>query len=689
MSLVKSGVFWVRQSVAWSNSWHSWQERLVLLAFLLVGVGLGFLSTSINPWTAVGLWCFYALGLVVCSQQGWLKLFGPVLFYDMVCTARRSRYLVIRLLYAVLLLGILIVMFLEFGSHQRDPRLDSALIAQAFFSAFMIVQLGMVMLLTPAYVAGAIAEEKDRKTLEFMLATDLNNREIVLSKLLSRLGNMTLLLITGLPILSILQFMGGVDPELLLAGFAATGLTMVGVASLGILMSTLFQKPRDAIGLTYLIMISYCALATTTMAMDKAGAPWMKEHIWFGDWSPTWNDVSGVLNMGNPIAAVVEIKIAMDRATLNAVVPEVLSRYAAFYAVMPTICVVWSIWRLRAIALEQAAGGGWFDRLSRMDVAEVLARRRAKQAEQLAVNGFYRPPIGDLPMMWKELYVEGRTRLNWLAWVFVVLLVVLTIGSGLFIVGYQFWTWAVGGDLNWRDFTSAINWWFRLAGTGVGCLMILMVAVRASTSVSEERERGTLDALITTPMDADGILSAKLLGCITSLRMGWLWFGSMLAIAVLSGGVHLLAVPLLIVEWFVYATFVAMVGIGFSMSCKSSMRATVYTVLTTLMLGGGHWMVMALCCYFPALAMGGPGWDGRLLEYIFKFQLGMTPPFVLGLSAYSWSDIGREFNRDFRDFIGFSLVGLFLWTMGSVILWFGILLPKFRLMTRREELIYQ
>ena len=33
-------------------------------------------------------------------------------------------------------------------------------------------------MLTPAYVAGAISEEKDRKTLEFLLATDLRNREI-------------------------------------------------------------------------------------------------------------------------------------------------------------------------------------------------------------------------------------------------------------------------------------------------------------------------------------------------------------------------------------------------------------------------------------------------------------------------------------------------------------------------------
>src|SRR5262249_45248666 len=139
---------------------------------------------------------------------------------------------------AALLLVILCVIFLtanKMGLQERVDRRETAILAETFFSAFMIVQLILVVLLTPAYVAGAIAEEKDRKTLEFMLATDLNNREIVLSKLLSRVANMTLLLLTGLPILSILQFLGGVDSQLMLAGFAGTGLTILGIASVGIL----------------------------------------------------------------------------------------------------------------------------------------------------------------------------------------------------------------------------------------------------------------------------------------------------------------------------------------------------------------------------------------------------------------------------------------------------------------------
>ena len=107
-----------------------------------------------------------------------------------------------------------------------------------------------VTLLTPAYVAGAIAADKEKRTLEFLFATDLRNREIVLSKLGARLANLVLFLLAGLPILSFVQFLGGVDPNLVLAGFAATGMTMLGLAAVSILFSVICRRPRDAIAMT-------------------------------------------------------------------------------------------------------------------------------------------------------------------------------------------------------------------------------------------------------------------------------------------------------------------------------------------------------------------------------------------------------------------------------------------------------
>src|SRR5205085_2154923 len=75
---------------------------------------------------------------------------------------------------------------------------EMAEFAEWFFYTVMVVQFAAVLFLTPAYTAGAVAEEKDRKTLEFLFATDLSNREIVLSKLASRIFTMALIVLTGL-----------------------------------------------------------------------------------------------------------------------------------------------------------------------------------------------------------------------------------------------------------------------------------------------------------------------------------------------------------------------------------------------------------------------------------------------------------------------------------------------------------
>src|SRR5208282_4105240 len=97
-------------------------------------------------------------------------------------------------------------------------------------------------------------------TMEFLLATDLRNREIVLSKFGSRVANLTLFILTGLPIISFIQFVGGVDPTLVLTGFAATAMTMLGLAGVSILNSVLFKRPRDAIAITYFYLIGYLGL---------------------------------------------------------------------------------------------------------------------------------------------------------------------------------------------------------------------------------------------------------------------------------------------------------------------------------------------------------------------------------------------------------------------------------------------
>ena len=587
----------------------------------------------------------------------WLKLFGPILFYDMIRAARRGRYFLLRVLYAGLLLFILFTVWLD-SSLRGSSHREIALLALRFFEAFMLVQLVAVSILTPAFVAGAISEEKDRKTMEFLLATDLRNREIVLSKFGARVANLTLLLLTGLPILGLIQLLGGVDPTLVLTGFAATGMTMLGLAALSILNSVFFKRPRDAIAITYLYLISYIGLGLVAYGLQKGGAiAYIDFPIWFGDGAPTFSNLITWLNKGNIVISIGEIGMAGSSAA-----PAFLEEYALFHGILTVVCLAWAILRLRPVALRQAFAA----------VPKAGARHKS------------RPPVGELPMLWKEVSVEGGVRINWVAAVLLAILFLATLAPGVLIVCIHVLDlWHTRRGEPWL--AREINVWVRMAGTFVACLTLLGVAIRASASIGNERDKQTLDSLLTSPMDSGTMLWAKFVGTMLSVRLAWIWLGIIWAMGVLTGGMHIFALPLVLAAWFVYAAFFVILGLWFSMSARTTMRATVYTMLTTIGLAVGHWLIW-LCCGPLFLFLDVRGGPGNVGEYLLKFQAGMTPPFALGICAFTREDFVNEWNsREMAEMMGFSILGMFIWGVAALILWVGFLSPRFRVFTGREE----
>ena len=102
-----------------------------------------------------------------------MYLFGPVLRYDLVRTARRTRYFVMRFFFALILFLTLYVFYHNMlGSVQAERAKRQTLIdfAEFFGNAYLIIQYLLVLLLTPSYVGSAISEEKERRTLEFLFS---------------------------------------------------------------------------------------------------------------------------------------------------------------------------------------------------------------------------------------------------------------------------------------------------------------------------------------------------------------------------------------------------------------------------------------------------------------------------------------------------------------------------------------
>ena len=103
---------------------------------------------------------------------------GPVFNAELLTTARRARYYVIRFLYGLIILFQIYLSYQSntwrFGSGQGQLRIsDMADFGQEIFITFAIVQAVVVVLLTPALVGGTIADERQRKTLHYLLTSQL------------------------------------------------------------------------------------------------------------------------------------------------------------------------------------------------------------------------------------------------------------------------------------------------------------------------------------------------------------------------------------------------------------------------------------------------------------------------------------------------------------------------------------
>src|SRR5688500_338935 len=150
---------------------------------------------------------------------------GPIFRVEMVSAARRRRYFVLRVIFAGLLLSILWMTFassqyaVRAGGGQRLSISELAEIATTFFLAFSWMQLVGMLAVAPAMAVGTIATERERRTIEYLFATDLSNVEIVLGKTVARLLLIGQMVLVSLPILFLFRLLGGIPANLLAASF--------------------------------------------------------------------------------------------------------------------------------------------------------------------------------------------------------------------------------------------------------------------------------------------------------------------------------------------------------------------------------------------------------------------------------------------------------------------------------------
>ena len=110
---------------------------------------------------------------------------GPVFQVELVTTSRRRGYYAFRFVYGLVLLSIVGQNYLAWDAQVRSQFVGPQISTFALwtFGSFALVQMLAILALTPALVAGTIANEKQRKTLHYLLASRLTGAEVVLDAL--------------------------------------------------------------------------------------------------------------------------------------------------------------------------------------------------------------------------------------------------------------------------------------------------------------------------------------------------------------------------------------------------------------------------------------------------------------------------------------------------------------------------
>jgi ABC-type transport system involved in multi-copper enzyme maturation permease subunit len=499
---------------------------------------------------------------------------GPVAEWELVALARRKRYFVVRTAYGLVLFAFFC------GAMSGYPWLPAASviplrllrqIVGGFFVSIVGAQALGVLVLTPALVAGVIADEKARGNLPLLLTTSVSGLEIVVGKLAVRLSHLIVLLTVSLPVFCLLSLMGGLDPVSVLLSYAATFTSCFLLAAIAMAASTFIERPDRAIMSTYALVGFWLALPFLAAHFQPAPSSaffslllrdWLiSVEFWNGCINPLYI-LFGGMRWVSPFRGP--------------------GFYVALYGMMAAHLAIGAILLGCAAAALRRQARGMRSALSRGKLGSFLWSRRPL---------LWRPRCGDRPVLWKESHSVSGTALARLI-------------SAAFVLGavsvLAFLTWRLArpaflellaegyGSAGLTNSRDTFSEFLLLALLVTYLAWTLSLTATTARSVTGEIERGTWVSLLTTPLSARDLAFGKLLGAFARLRWLGLLYFLLLGLGLVAGALHPVSVLLVTVQTILFVIFGASLGLAVSLLCKTSARALAWAMLALLAVNGGY-----------------------------------------------------------------------------------------------------
>jgi ABC-type transport system involved in multi-copper enzyme maturation permease subunit len=414
--------------------------------------------------------------------------------------SRRTKHMYLRAAYLATLIVVLLWVLLISTSAGTLDYQSLAKAGAGTFTTIAYLQIVLICILAPVFMGGAIAQESSPRTWDILLTTPLTASEIVLGNLLGRLFFIIGLLFCSLPLFALTQYFGGVPGPSIIASYiiAACAALLVGALAIALAVSRLVGK--RAFFAFYIAIVTYLGV---TLAID----------FWLVNSNMGASGGKGVTYM-TALNPFLTLKALLNPATYpRAEDNNLMGTIQRWMLVSPvtTFCVgsfllscfflVTSTFTVRSGGLQSLgtdeSGLSWYQRTfgvkTRSDGDDAPGRHRAPRH------------VGTNPISWREASSRNSQPSKIIArWGFVAMGVLL----GLTLI-YLYHTRRLSVDA----FQFAL-----LAVVWVEITVIALVAIMASaTAISKEREDGTLDLLLTTPITASSYLTGKVRGLIAYL----------------------------------------------------------------------------------------------------------------------------------------------------------------------------
>jgi ABC-type transport system involved in multi-copper enzyme maturation permease subunit len=509
-------------------------------------------------------------------------MIGPVFHLELVVGSRRGRLERWRRIYCAWLALQFLFYFgtylLEVWASITPPPQGPGQLDQTAFPrftssycwAFILQQFALLVLLTPAFVAGALTDEKSRGTLQYLLTTNLSAWEIVIGKLLGRLAQLGLIALAGLPLICLMGPLTGFNVFTILALVVFTVLLLVALGSASVLASVWSRQTRDAV------------IALYSMGIGAGLLFWGAREL--GAYLDSLNGPGAAPGgLTSAVAWLNRFLVYLDPRYVLAPadgieqnLPELARRLHASALTFGSIagcCLGLSVWRLRRAYIRQLEGEG--------------AQRKERWWRPRRATDEHEP------IRWKERFVEGIAPLPLLQriprWLGVVMVLVFTvvISASHFLtddldMGRLGRLIASGRFFELRRLfvnhseTVAAFW-----GQAVALVVLssLLVGIRCSGSVSGERERQTWEALLLTPLPIRELIRGKLWGIIGATRPYFIaYLVPAFILSALAGSQALVATALSALVVWPAMYFVGSVGMWYSVSSRSSWQGLLATL---------------------------------------------------------------------------------------------------------------